>query len=331
MTETERQSYLDAQSETVAPAKHNGLGKKDWKKRFLQNKADYIFMAVMLLFPTLQFIVFYITTNVNSFALAFQKVVNNENGYYGWAGDFRNFMTVFENIANPDKGIGKAIGNSFLVYLIHLAAMPLGVLFAYYIFRKFFGHRLFKVTLFLPQIVSVFTMCFIYKYFSDYATKEIFDLKYGLFNTGKSNATNLLITLIFAYVFFGFGSSMLLYLGAMSGINESIMEAAEIDGANHTSMLFTIVLPQIYPTIKTFLIVGIALIFTDQFNLLSFFTATAPKRTWTIGYYFYYELLVPNAMSQYPYLAAFGLIISVILIPITLVANKWLDKLDPTD
>ena len=41
------------------------------KKRV--DKADLIFIIIMLLIPTLQFAIFYIGTNLNSFALSFKN------------------------------------------------------------------------------------------------------------------------------------------------------------------------------------------------------------------------------------------------------------------
>ncbi len=330
MMELDKRATELSQAETVAalPPARKGVE----KRRIMNNRADYLFMAVMLLFPTLQFIIFYITTNLNSFALVMQKI--SDDGSFVWVSDFRNFSRVFTEVFGNADGVGTAVGNSFIVYGVHLAIMPLAIFFSYYIFKKFVGHRFFKVVLFLPQLISIFTMCYIYFNFTDYATTGILKEKFGILQEvphGLMQKTSpyLFTVILFPYIIFSFGSALLLYLGAMSGINESILEAAKIDGASNLQELLRIVLPQIYPTIKTFLIVGVAMIFSDQFNLVGLYTHEAPVEYRTIGYYFY-QVLVKEGQPGYPYLAAFGLVISAVLIPVTLLINKWLDKLDPT-
>ncbi len=332
MSELEQSAALQAQSETAAQKQALLPDKK--KKSVMSNKADYIFMAVMLLFPTLQFLIFYVVTNVNSFALVMQEI--SDDGSFVWISDFRNFKQVFTNISENNEMVGTAIGNSFIVYFIHLiVSVPICIMVTYYIYRKFIGYRTFKIMLFLPQIVSLFTMCTIYVYFMNDGVYSFAKEKMGFtgtlgFATDNLDNKYMYASILFGYLFFGMGASMLLYLGAMSGINESIIEAAEIDGANNTSLLFRIVLPQIYSTIKTFLVVGMALIFTDQFNLVNMYGANLSQGKYqTLGYYFYRQLVTTGAMTRYPYLAAFGLVASAVLIPVTLVMNKWLDKLDP--
>ncbi len=53
------------------------------------------------------------------------------------------------------------------------------------------------------------------------------------------------------------GWGTILYLAAMAGINPSLYEAAEIDGANHFQRVWHVTLPCILPTITTLLILDI--------------------------------------------------------------------------
>ncbi|MDL2301659.1 ABC transporter permease subunit [Lachnospiraceae bacterium OttesenSCG-928-D06] len=55
----------------------------------------------------------------------------------------------------------------------------------------------------------------------------------------------------------GLGWGTILYLAAISGINPSLYEAAQIDGANHFQRVWHITLPSILPTITTLLILDI--------------------------------------------------------------------------
>ncbi len=306
------------------------LGKGRFSK-FKNNRADYIFMAIILIFPTLQFLIFYIGVNFNSFLLSFKQL--NEAGDYEFIKSFKNFEEIIYRFKNA--GLTKTLWNSVLVYLLNLfVMMPLGVLSAYYIFKKFVGHKIFKVMLFLPNIISSFTLCYIYSYFVNEAIYDLATVEWGFvgekFLVDIAGNPYLFPAILFSNIFFGLGGSMLLYLGAMNAINDSVLEAAQVDGVNNLQMLFKVVLPQIYSTLSTFLVVGIAGIFTNQFNLVGLFTLFAPTDYQTLGYHFY-QVLTREGEASYPYLAAFGIVISLILIPITLGLQKLLDRWDPNN
>ena len=83
-----------------------------------------------------------------------------------------------------------------------------------------------------------------------------------------------------------------------------------------------ITIPMIWPTITTFLIVGVAGLFTNQMCLYSFYGESAEYANMTIGYYLYRETLKAG-VDRYPYLAALGLVLTVIVVPLTYLV-KWL-------
>ncbi len=291
----------------------------------INDRRDLLFVLCLIGFPALQFIVFYIFTNINSFVLAFQSY--DATSGFQFVG-LENFKQVLHDLQNTPEVI-KSLGNSFKVYTVHLVVNTvMCILFSYYIFKGYMGHKVFKIMLFLPSIISVLTLCMIFRYFADEALPEIarklfsWDLE-GLFSNGETRYG----ALMFVYIFFSMGTGMLMYVGAMSGIDQSMLEAANLDGADSWQELTRIVLPQIYPTLKTFLVCGTATLFVDQFNLFNFYGIGADINYSTMGYYFY--KLTVQGRQYYPYVAAFGLLVSAVLIPVTIVINKWMDKLNP--
>ncbi len=291
----------------------------------INDRRDLLFVLCLIAFPALQFVVFYVVTNINSFVLAFQNY--DATTGFQFAG-LENFKQVFYDLFHS-KEVIKSMLNSFLVYAVHLAvSLVLCVLFSYYIFKQYVGHRVFKIMLFLSSIISMLTLCMIFRYFADEAVPELAFKFFGIELAGLfSNAETRYGALMFVYIFFGMGTSMLMYVGAMSGIDQSMLEAAQIDGAGDWDELTKIVLPQIYPTIKTFLVCGTAMLFTDQFNLFNFYGIGADINYSTMGYYFY--KLTIQGKEYYPYVAAFGLLVSAVLIPATIALNKYMDKRNP--
>ena len=200
--------------------------------------------------------------------------------------------------------------------------------FSFYIYKKFPFYRAFKVLLYLPNLLSMLTLCLLYRYFADNAIPDVMNRLFGIniVSGFYSNKGTQYAAFMLAFVLFGAGGTLLLYLGAMSGISQSVTEAAEIDGAGNLTQLVYIFVPLIFPTIKTFFICGMASLFSNQFNLFYFEGLGANPKYETIGYYFYKLIAERGGRQNYAYVATFGLLLSAMLIPVTLIINKVMDK-----
>ena len=288
------------------------------------DRNDLIFIVTLLILPTLQFCIFYIGTNLNSFALAFQRYENGKYVPNGW----ENFRKVFSDLASSQE-VRYALKNSFIVYFVGLLiSVPIAIIFAFYIYKKFPFFRTFKVLLYLPQLLSMLTLCLLYRYFADNAIPDAMNKFFGIniVSGFYSNRATQYASYMLAFVLFSAGGTLLLYLGAMSGISQSITEASEIDGAGNLTQLVYIFVPLIFPTIKTFFICGMASLFSNQFNLFYFEGLGANPKYGTIGYYFYKLIAERGGRQNYAYVATFGLFLSAMLIPVTLIINKLMDK-----
>ena len=288
---------------------------------------DLIFCIVMLLYPTVQFLLFYVGVNFNSILFAFQSY-DSKSGFS--LTGFTNFSNLFYDLKNVPE-ISMALLNSLKLYGISLfVTVPLALLFSYYIFKKRLFSGVFRVTLFIPEVVSALVVSMLYKYFTDQALPEIMQKAFNKETFGLfTNPDSRYPTLVFFTLFMGFGTNVLMYSGSMSSIDESIIEYAEIDGTNELQEFWYIALPMIYPTLVTFLVAGIAGIFTNQMNLYSFYGDGAPMELGTLGYYMYKRTL--NSKANYPQIASMGLIISLCLVPIVLSIRRALEKFGPSE
>ena len=139
------------------------------------------------------------------------------------------------------------------------------------------------------------------------------------------------ITILFFSIWTGFGIQTLIYGSAMSGISNDIVDAAKIDGVTPMREFLYIDIPMIMPTIAVFVVSSTATIFVNQMNLFSFYGPEASNyNIWTIGYYMYRGMAV-DPLSKYPYYAAFGLVMTMITIPITLIVRGLMNKMDPNE
>ena len=122
-----------------------------------------VFYASIVALPLLQFIVFYVVVNFNSFLMAFQSY-DNSTGKAVIGFTFDNFAYFFDKIVFDDLWL--CIKNSLLYLALNIViCIPVSLLFSYYIYKKFLLSELFKVILFLPSIVCSTAMVIFYKYF----------------------------------------------------------------------------------------------------------------------------------------------------------------------
>ena len=87
----------------------------------------------------------------------------------------------------------------------------------------------------------------------------------------------------------------------------------------------------VYPVLSTFLITGIAGIFTGQIGLFSFYGSAAPTEMQTYGYYMYKEMQTASSRAEYPPLAAMGLIMTAVVVPLTLLVRYLLERFGPKE
>ena len=302
-----------------------------------KRKQDLIFYVVMLAIPMLQFAIFYIGVNFNSFLLMFQKFDSTATDpwkrfvFLDGANIFSNFGKVIETI--KDSNFKHLLTNSLISYVVSLVAgTGFAIIFSYYVYKKFPLHGLVKVVLFAPSIISGVVLAQTYNEFVNGVIQK-------LYNTISGETQEILISkygtsttfglVLFYCIWVGFGGSILLYVGAMNNIPESVSEACQLDGANLFQELIYIVFPLIYPTFVTFMVVGVGGIFTNQMALYGFFGDGAASSLQTFGYYLFHQ--TKNAgFKDYPKVATMGLMMTAIAAPLTFLIKWLLEKYGPT-
>ncbi len=293
---------------------------------------DLIFYICFIALPVLQFVLFYIGVNFQSILLAFQTF-DPETNTTTWV-LWDNFKTVFENFAT-DTYLSGSLVNSLIMFVVKICiGIPLGLLFSFYIYKKYPLHNFFRVMLFLPSVVSAIVMVSIFQNLVDVVIPQL------MINATGENFFGLLVnpetkfgTLIFYNIWISFGVTVLMYVDAMKSISPSVVEAGALDGATGMKEFTYITLPSIFETCKTFIIIAVAGFFTDQANMFSFFGRMIDQEIMTVGYYLYsetYWATYRGLYEQYNYLAALGLCMTLIAIPVTLGLKKLLEKIGPS-
>ena len=268
------------------------------KKRF-QISSKKIFYYSLMLYPLLQFCVFYIGVNFQSILLAFQEYEDNK--FVFLTGDiFGNFKQIIEHFGVKDNTVLWAFKNSLILWGFSVVfGMGVAIFFSYYIFKRVKTGRFFRFVLFLPSILPAVLLCIIFKLF----TSDILPALFGWEKILETTNDTVRMTAIIAYnIFMGFGTQVLLYSNAME---------------------------QIMGTVSTFMIASIAGIFTSQANLYSFYGEDAMNfpKTNTLGYYMF-VIVQPGSRlgfgrDYYGYASALGLCCTAIVLVPTALFRKF--------
>ncbi len=298
--------------------------------KFVKHLKKRWFYYLMLFIPLMQVAVFYVYVNINSVILSVRKYDIFTNSF-SFAG-FSNFEKVFEDIKTQPI-VYTAVKNALLLFaLLWLLGFPIAVMVAYFLSKGPRGSNFYQVMLYLPSIVSTVTFVIMYKYFCERAYPAIMETFFHKEVEGLlSNYDTTLGTILFFNVWTGFGPQVIMFTGAIKSIDPALFDAGKIDGVNWRSELWHIVLPGIYSTLVVFIISGLAIIFTNQMNLFSFYSRSAPPRLWTMGYYFYAEVSKAETMADFPYLSALGVLMTIVIVPLTIGLKKLLEKVGPKE
>lgn len=296
------------------------------------NRKDLIFYGSFIAWPVIQFLIFYIGVNINSFALSFQRYDVTTSVYrFAWDDLLVNFKKVFANFSDYAMFSSMTV-NSLIAWVARLVfGMTLGVFVAYYIYKKSAGSRFFKIMIMMPSFISSLIFIAIFKVIVDNGIPTLIEDLYGIRRPGLiARSDTTFVTVLIYGLWFGAGGSMLIYLNAMEGIPVSVTEAAKLDGCGYAQELFTITVPLIWKTFMVFFTVSIAGYFTNSMGLYAFLGETADSTVSTFGYYLYVSTLSAS-YSDYPYLSAMGMLFTAIALPVTMIIRHFMLKYGPSE
>ncbi len=291
-----------------------------------------LFVYSLIAYPLILFLIFYVVVNFNSILLAFQTIDGSGKSFAG----LNNFKTFLSEMFGEGNLLSYSFINSIKMYFINLVVcMPLYVFFSYLLFKKCFLNKTVSFLVMIPSIMSGLVIALIFVNFIGSNGPLTFIMERTGWNGGKW--LNLLYdekyafgTTLFYMIWLSFATSLIVYPTAMRGINPEVLESAKIDGvSNMFQELWYIILPLIYPTLTTFLITGFAAIFSTSGPLLEFYYTDAPDYVSNMGYYFTKMILVDGTEFSYPKYAAGGIILTIIVAPLTILLKWALEKFGP--
>jgi len=302
-------------------------------KGVLNHKKTAFFIISLLFIPIINWLVFWLFVNLQSIVLAFQSPID---GHF----TFDNFVIFWRNLTTPiDNVLGLALRNTALYFGSSiLIILPLSLVIAYFLYKKIWGHKIFRIVFFLPAIISGIALVTSYSTliapngpimrFLARLGVEI-DPSGLLGNKETATPTILVYTILTSFT-----TNVLLFSGAMARVPSEVLESAKLEGCSPFRELVEIIFPLIWPTFSTQLVLAMTGLFTASGPIL-LFDPLNKQGTITLSYWIFREAygagLGGGGVSAYNLVSCTGLCFTLVGFPIILLVRKFTDKIDAVE
>ena len=300
------------------------MNKQTIKKDWIHNRAVYLLSIPIFLY----FIIWHYLPMVG-ILLAFEDYTPRGGFLFSqWVG-VKNFVDFFSSYY-----LWRLLRNTLLLSVLNLIInFPAPIILA--LLLNELENQLFKKIIqtisYLPFFISTVVICGIIVDFMGYnGTITNLLVKLGL----AENKNLLTIKAYFRPVYVlsstwqGVGYGSIIYLAALSGVDQELYEAAKIDGANRWQQTLHVTIPGIAPTIIIMLIMQIGRLLgsaTDKIILL--YNTQTYEVADTIGSFVYRRGIVEGS---YGYSTAVGLFNSFVNLMLLFTANSLSRKYSET-
>ena len=184
------------------------------------------------------------------------------SGYYSlteWNGISRNPVFIgFENFKTIFSSGSPEFVNALLFTFKYSALFivfsnVLALALAVALSRKFRLANFLRGMFFLPYIMSMTIVGFIWKFIFTQGFEKLYELTgWGIWNYSWLGDGNLAFwSLVIVGVWQSLGFYIVLYVAGLQAIPTDVLEAASIDGANSRQRFFRVILPLLGPSITT--------------------------------------------------------------------------------
>ncbi|MCL6606093.1 MAG: sugar ABC transporter permease [Paenibacillus sp.] len=275
------------------------------RRRSVLTGWSFILLSVVLIF------IFYFYPMIQALIMSFQTGTGSNLEFTG----LDNYKRMFS-----DAMFFTAVKNTFIYLLVQVPVMIVLALFISVLLNdsklKFKGF--FRTAIFLPCVTSLVAYSIVFKYlFAGNGLVNTFLLNLHLIDTPIGWITDPFwakITIVIAITWRWTGYNMIFYLSALQNIDNSIYEAAKIDGASAARQFFGITIPLLKPIILFTSItstIGTLQLFDEVMNI----TKGGPgNSTLTISQYIYNLSFKYSSDFGYAATVSYSIVIMIILL-----------------
>ena len=317
-------------SQEPSPTRGKRPKKEKSSAASFKREKDFFIFALLCL-PVLDWLVFWLFVNGQSILLAFKHPRTAE---FSWI----NFQTFWDQLTNPiGENVGMALKNTFIYFGLNVLIMlPASVVMSFFIYKRVFGYKAYRVIFYLPAIISGVAMTTCFLRFIDPAGPLgwiMEKLGHPLPPEGlmarSSSATG---TIVVYCIWTGFTSNVILFSGAMARIPTEILESAKLEGCGPWREVVSIVFPLIWPTFSTQFIFTMTGVFTASGPIL-LFTQGAYDTT-TLSFWIFKQVYGTGnygGTGNYNLVSAVGLCFTIAGVPLILLTRYLMEHVDAVE
>ena len=303
--------------------------KKGFSKKNTMHFNQVVFCWAMLAIPILSWILWWFCAKIGTIVQAFLDPITNNFS-------FVNFRDFWNSLTGVDTSLGSlkvSMGNTLKYFCLHMfIEFPIDICITYFIYKKIKGYQFFRIVFYFPALISGVIMTGVFKELIS-ANGILGELcsRYGwsIIPEGGllgnvATATNTILVYDF---WTGICASMLIIGGAMGRIPLEVLESARLDGVNTWKELTNIVVPLIWPTLSTLIILALTG-FIGASGPILLLAPSMRLGTSTLSYWMFEKVYAGGVYmgGKYNLVSATGLCFSFVVVPFTLFMRKLLER-----
>ncbi|MBB5791706.1 carbohydrate ABC transporter permease [Jiangella mangrovi] len=252
--------------------------------------------------------------------------------FFTWSA--RNPEPVFVGLDNftrvlTDPEFHSSLGNMAFFLVAYLLLMFPTIVCAVVLFRVKNSRiqYVYRVLLCIPMVVPslVFTLMWIFILGYDFGAVNNLLAGWGIDRVAFLGDPDLIKwTILLTGLPFITANSVLIYLGGLNGISESVWDAAKLDGVGPVRTFFSLEFPLIIGQFKLNLMGVIGAAVTTYATMLIFYNASVHSGVITPGLLMYFKAFPNTGAPDYGYSYALGLILFLVALAMSLFTLKYL-------
>ncbi|MFF9410360.1 carbohydrate ABC transporter permease [Streptomyces anandii] len=209
-----------------------------------------------------------------------------------------------------DPHFSEAVRNTLLYVVLYVPlSMAAGLILALVLNRRIRFVGLYRTLIFVPFVISATAQGVLFSF--------ILDPEFGIANAllhhlgfapqgFLTDPSQALLILVAVTLWSGTGFCLVVYLAALQDVDQSLIEAATLDGANRRQLLRYVTLPTLTP-VSVFLVLWQTINALQVFDLIYVTTKGGPLGSTTVIVYFIWEQAFKNGAAGYGAAAAYVL------------------------
>ena len=276
----------------------------------------------MVILPFLGFLCFTLFPMLLSLALAFSNLRSALISEAKFDAGFKNFIFILK-----DEYTWKAMRTTLVYSLTTFLNVAVALFLARVMNRRIYGKKCYLVLFFLPQLCSSVAVAMMWRWvFAETGVINAFRVAQGKPVIDFFTDERYYMLAIYVMSLWKRGTNIVILLSAFSAINQSLEEAARLDGANERQVFWNVTFPQLTPTIFYLITMNLIASLQEQalFQLLNPSAAPTGPNFWGLTLtYQMYRLM--NVNLQYGLACAMSWFIGIFILIVTRL-NFWLGK-----